>query len=484
MPTMTDFSLYENPYSHIEGDRDFPDTRGLLFPPVGGVSDDGSTLQGATGGICPPSWGRFNSSMRSSVQGWVTVASLGQDAGAYLNAAVWNGCLWLDITKQPITPPAASGDFEQLPQDAVPDTPYLFYIDERGAVHGASRAVFPGWAVCPMASAESMLKTAEGKWRGDLNWAPLCIFTTSATNRVTVWLVPVGNTLVFYMTEGNNRGLGSDWRRFSPFERVGREYIAEQNLWHQLDIDNYDNPETALTPWQNDGTEPEQQADEDVSEGQGDMGEMNLVGEANEDGDAGLDNPPPLSPALFVFSLAHTLGGYGIFEWANTLYYGQTEAPKPPLNPLGGRTPLQYVKEFLKVGYMHVNWQLASNWPTPDTWLIYRQPWLYRFDPWSANGRGYYGGGPAFVPETLGYLTEWMNLYPPTIEGGRLASKDCKEDWSEKNWGEWAPELEITAEYETDLPNGHHLVLVLFGTEIGSTLCCGSIFGRQTLLEF
>lgn len=471
---MADWEELTDPYTEIEGDHDFPDTSGTACVSIGGADETGMILS-AGAGMLPPAWGAEDDPDRERVDNWTEVADLGSVVPGVLNAAIWGGRLWLKITESAITPTESGGDWSELTE--TPMTQPLGAVDENGFPTSNSRPVFPGWSVCPKEDAESLLKTAGGQWRGDVEWCPLCSFQFYKDDPavgaspwwVTVWLVVVGDTLVFYTTESERSGTGSDWRRFNSYEQTGREETTPAG-WRVLDL--YEGEaSTALTPWQQEDAEPATDAGEDWGEALGTLGNLNVLS-------ADFDGVPPVSPPLRLCSMAHCVATDGVQWWSNNYLRGWSVAPQPPFNVQGGRSNMEWVQEMLEVGYIHVNWKPAANDSTLNETHIYRQPWAYQYDPQAANGRGYYPEGRALG---WGYLGDiWVENGAPVLENNRLSDDLCTEAWvaGGLNWGEWAEPLRTVCTWEADTAHGH-LCLIIGGTEINDTLCTDSCFGLR-----
>lgn len=470
---MADWEELEDLYATIVGDHDFPDTSGMAALTIGGRDDYGMPY--STGaGMLPPAWGAENDPDRELVDNWQAVSTLGSTVQGVLNAAIWGGRLWLKITPTALTP-TGGGDWQPLT-----DTPLMQPIaeaDESGFATANSRPVFPGWSICTMEDAESLLKTAGGQWRGDVEWCPLCSFQLYKADPaqgalpwwVTVWLIVVGDTLVFYTTESERNGTGSDWRRFNSYEQTGREDLTPAG-WRVLDL-YAGEASAALTPWQLDGTTPATDTGGDWAEALGTLGNLNALAEEYV-------GTPPLSPPLRLCSMAHCVAVDGVQWWSNNYLRGWTVAPQPPFNVQGGRSNMEWVREMWEVGYIHVNWKPAGNDSTLNETHIYRQPWAYQHDPQAANGRGYYPTGRALG---WGYLGDiWVEDGAPVLENNRLSDDLCTEAWvaGDLNWGEWAAPLRTVCTWEADTAHGH-LCLVIGGTEINDTICTASCFGLR-----
>lgn len=474
---MDDWEELTDPYIEIEGDHDFPDTSGTACVSIGGADETGMILS-AGAGMLPPAWGAEDDPDRERVDNWTEVADLGSVVPGVLNAAIWGGRLWLKITESAITPTASGGDWSELTE--TPMTQPLGAVDENGFPTSNSRPVFPGWSVCPKEDAGSLLKTASGQWRADVEWCPLCNFNYYTADPfwddahpiwVTVWLVVVGDTLVFWTTEGNAPGKGSDWRRFNSYEQTGREeYTLSQ--WMELDNDMHIGGSTSAgTPWQLDGTEPATDTGEDWGETLGTLGNLNALSEE-------YDGVPPISPPLRLCSMAHCRQADGVQNWSNWALIGWTVHPEPPYNVQGGRSNLEWVQEMWENGYIHVNWKIATNDYQRNETHIYRQPWAYQYDPQSANGRGYYPTGRILGSGSLGEI--WIGSGPPVMEDDRLSTLLCTEAWvaGGLNWGEWAEPLRTVCTWEADTDHGH-ICLIIGGTEINDTICTASCFGLR-----
>lgn len=448
-----DWEKLTDPYAGIEGGHDFPDTSGTVCVSVGGA-DNAGLVYAAGAGMLPPAWGAEDDPDREKVDNWTEVADLGSSVPGVLNAAIWGGRLWLKITESAITPTESVDDWSALTE--APMTQPICAVAESGLPTSNSRPVYPGWSVCPKADAESLLKTSGGQWRGDVEWCPLCSFqvykgdpSVQSPWWVTLWLVVVGDTLVFWKTESVLGETGSDWRRLNSYEQTGREDFTPAD-WRNLDMNPISEfkSATALTPWQLDDTEPALAPENDWSETLGSIGNLNALSEEYV-------GVPPLSPPLRLCSMSHCTQQDGVLLYLNS-YDPPQESP----------ADMVIVRTLFEQGYMYEGEHNQT--------MIYRQPWAYLYDPQAANGRGYYQYASAL--SALGVVK--FDIGRPVLEDNRLATSHCTEGWVRDglNWGEWAEPLRTVCSWETDTAHGY-LCIIIGGTEINDTLCTASCFG-------
>lgn len=423
---------------------------------VGGVTASGqsTTRSGGAAAYAPPAWGSCEAAEYGSVSGWEVVTDLdgagGEHVPGRLLAAYWQGKIWLRMSKDGEVPAAGDASGEEccgagyvgcagadgLPQDA------------------PGRAVLPQVYLCPMESREKFLKTADGRWRGDVWWEVLAnyIYHPEAGDfveepagsgeyrwknayRVTIWAVACGNVLCFYTTRSwyfteslqqtAPYAARMKWSAWGvPYEVHGeayREYLEETGgpfapCW------------AALLPWEAGGVEPAMNEDGvAVQAATGLQGTENFLGRAGTV--PGLPAPVAMAAPVSLCGRFH----YGRMYGAAWLAMGWTVAPT--------------VEEA--TGY--------ASWPEAVRGFLVDEAAAidhtetaqdYRFDPASIEGKGV----------SYGYTVGW---YTP----------------GEQDWPPTAPPYELLTAAQLESPYGL-LYLAIAGSTADGVLLTASCFAE------
>lgn len=357
---------------------------------VGGVSASGQSTArcGGAPAYAPLAWGSCESAVYGSVSGWVVVTDLdgagGEHVPGRLLAAYWQGKVWLKLSKSGETPAAGDAGGEECCGAG--------YVGRAGAAglpqDAPGRAVLPQVYLCPMEERERFLKTADGRWRGDVWWEVLANYSYHPEKgdwvedpagsggwcwknvyRVTVWAVACGNVLCFYTTRS--------WRDTADLQALAP--VAQRMKWSAWGVPYLtqgDGPFApiycALLPWEAEGTEPVE--DEDgvaVQAAAGLLGTENFLGCAGMV--PGLPAPAAMAVPVSVCGRLHHSARYGLAELA----IGWTVGPTVE-EATGYASWSAAVRGFLLDEAVPINYTENYTETAQD----------YRFDPVSIEGKG------------------------------------------------------------------------------------------------
>lgn len=447
---------YKEPESYAEeGDSyEIEPGSGTAFG-VGAVSASGQATArcGGAPAYAPLAWGSCEAAEYGSVSGWEVVTDLdgagGEHVPGRLLAAYWQGKIWLRLSKDGEVPAAGDASGEECCGAG-----YVGCAGADGLPQGApGRAVLPQVYLCPMEWRERFLKTADGRWRGDVWWEVLANYTYHPETgdwveapagsggycwknvyRVTIWAVACGNVLCFYTTRS--------WCDTEDLQAAAP--VAQRMRWSAWGVPYWESDEQldylnraggpfapiycALLPWEAEGTEPA--VDEDglrVQAAVGLMGTENFLGRAGTV--PGLPAPAAMAAPVSVCGRFHYGGRYG----AGWLAIGWTVAPT--------------VEEA--TGY--------ASWPAAVRGFLIDEAAAidhtetaqdYRFDPASIEGKGV----------SFGYCVGW---YTPGAEV----------------WPAVAPPYELLAAEQLESPYGK-LYLAIAGSTADGVLLTASCFAE------
>lgn len=423
---------------------------------VGAVSASGLATArcGGAPAYAPLAWGSCEAAEYGSVSGWEVVTDLdgagGEHVPGRLLAAYWQGKIWLRLSKDGEVPAAGDASGEEccgagyvgcagadgLPQDA------------------PGRAVLPQVYLCPMEYREKFLKTADGRWRGDVWWEVLANYSYHPEKgdfeeipegsgnyywknayRVTIWAVACGNVLCFYTTRSwyFTKGLQQPapyaarlkWSAWGvPYEIYGED--------NRIAMEQSGSPFApywaALLPWEAEGVEPA--VDKDgvpVQSATGLQGTENFLGRVGTV--PGFPTPAAMAAPVSVCGRFH----YGQMYGAAWLAMGWTVAPTVEMATGYASWP-EAVRGFLIDEAAAIDHSETAQ--------------DYRFDPASIEGKGV----------SFGYCMGW---YTP----------------GDEVWPAVAPPYELLTAEKLTSPYGM-LYLAIAGTSADGVLLTASCFAE------
>lgn len=317
---------------------------GQAYHEVGNVNDCGLLEHPVGPGVCncPPMWGSCDDADYSNVTGWIVVTDLDGAAGAgvqgRLLAAYWNGKLWLKFD----TSNDATGD-DDVDEEVHGGAGIVGDVgDALELLERPGRAMRPNLLICPIEARENYLRTNSGGWRGDLYWEVLANYCYSESGhvydqnadggwgdaqcwRVTIWMIVVDDVLCFWTSR--SAYLTDDLKAYAPFasrlshSAWGLPYDAAGYDLHALNENGgpWYGYYCALLPWEADGTDPVDLAEDDVVEATGPQGLSNYIGEVPDDGMLP-QATGEVTTGIQVCGRVHNSGPWGIAYW--NAHYG------------------------------------------------------------------------------------------------------------------------------------------------------------------
>ena len=416
---------------------------------------------GGAAATAPLAWGSCEAAEYGSVCGWEVVTDLdgagGEHVPGRLLAAYWQGKIWLKFQTGNDAP---AGDADGVVPEVVAGAGFVGRAGVGGLVHDApGRAVLPQVYICPMEGREAFLKTADGRWRGDVWWEVLANYTYHPEKgdwvddpagsggycwknvyRVTIWVAACGNVLCFYATRSwlatedlqafAPSAARMRWSAWGvPYEAAGED-VRER---YEQEGGPFAPYWCALLPWETEKTEPAMEAEGTVIlEAVGMRGTENFLGRVGTV--PGFDAPAAMAAPVsvcgrFHYGGWHNRGMYGLGSMA----LGWTVAPTVQ-EATGYETWGAAVRGFL-----------VDEAATIDHAETAQD---YRFDPGCIEGKGV----------AFGYSLGW---YTP----------------GEQDWPAVAPPYELVAAAELQSPYGK-LWLAIAGTTADGVLLTASCFAE------
>lgn len=477
---MTELEAYQNPYE-FAGDAGFPDTSNAkILPWSGRIASD--TAEAGIAGSLPPTWGSEEDTDYQRVTGWQTVCNVLEEPEVYLSAALWDGRLWLKLTDREETPTVPRGTFVPRERNDKALMQPAFVSD---AFIDQGQGTPQGWQIIGRDDALAAVTRKDGAWRTDIDIAPLCTFTTEKTEQrgrvITLWIVAADGCISFHRTAaelGYTAGFkdcpGSDWMQRNSLTATGREDLTKEE-WVAL------SPLTAQSPW---GDEPYTQPQEPVAGFRPSQGRGSTFGRVLTDSETD-SCAGAIPPSLRLYAGRHLLTEkWGVDARLETPYIdetGQYTYPDFSFNYFNGEGLLDWTKSLYKKGWKHVNWSVGlatmgatvEALPPSDTYIIWRMPKLAKYDPESADGRGYHPSG-----DLLGDLAVKQGTRDSvSVKDDTINAANCAESWAEKNWGSYANGPMVLTSRLITFPNGGELALIIGGSWINDVLITESCYG-------
>lgn len=496
--TSGDFVEYENQYSSIQGDRDFPDTSNTSVLPWSGRFASG-IADSALCGTMPPTWGGEEDPDYGSVTGWVKVCDVIEQPKLVLLAALWGGRLWLKFSESESAPSTPEGVFIETTE--LPLYQPAVYVAQNAANRG--QGLPQGWLLADAETARTAPLTKEGKWRADIEIAPLCTFVLpkNGETMITLWVWTVDGVIGFSRTErelsfavGYRPGYGSDWMQRNSYASVGRDGLTREE-WQEADSAGGGlGPRTAEAPWGAESFEAPSTALFQQSTGnESTWGSILREGE-DDDCAGGLNSSLRLYAGRHFASYEAYANSFAeapyVYRDEDGLHYESAVADK---NYHGGMTLMEWTKLLWRQGYVHVNWSIGKSirgqslvqLPASDSYVVWRQPKHSLYDPEAADGRGFHPQGrkkPDQPMEGSDMLCEV--IITSAVEGASaqdnaIDDAHCTEAWAGKNWGEWADGPKLLTSTQVVLDDGTKLAIIIGGASINDTLITESLYGYE-----